>query len=147
MVYLEIKERNGNKYYYRTLSARKNGKISKKRVYLGANLSEKSLLVEKEKIKNIQLKNLEEIKSRILKVLRKNHVIRAGIFGSYARGQQKKGSDVDILVEPKESMGLQFVTMKLELEDVLKKRVDLITYKSIHPLLKEKILREEIKIL
>ena len=72
---------------------------------------------------------------------------RAGIFGSYATGEQKKNSDIDILIKPAKHMGLEFVGLQLELQDKLKKKVDLITYKSIHPLLKERILNEEVKIL
>jgi len=48
MVYTEIKEKNGRKYYYRVLSIRKGSKVNKKRVYLGADL-EKKKLSEKEK--------------------------------------------------------------------------------------------------
>ena len=44
-------------------------------------------------------------------------------------------------------MGFAFVGIQFELEDKLKKRVDLITYNSIHPLLKEKILNEEVRII
>ena len=34
--------------------------------------------------------NIEELKVKIVKILKKNNVVRAGIFGSYARGEQKK---------------------------------------------------------
>jgi len=47
MVYTEIKEKNGKKYYYRVLSVRKRNKVNKKRIYLGTNL-EKKKLSEKE---------------------------------------------------------------------------------------------------
>jgi uncharacterized protein len=42
----------------------------------------------------------EEIRRKIVPVLKKHNVTRAGIFGSYARGEQTKESDVDILVTP-----------------------------------------------
>ncbi|MBU0962949.1 MAG: nucleotidyltransferase family protein [Nanoarchaeota archaeon] len=90
---------------------------------------------------------IEKIKFKIIKILKKNGVKRAGIFGSYATGEQKKKSDVDILVEPPKHMGLEFFGLQLELQDKLKKKVDLVTYKSIHPLLKERILNEEVRIL
>lgn len=48
MVYTEIKEKNGKRYYYRVLSVRKGNKVDKKRIYLGADL-EKKKLSEKEK--------------------------------------------------------------------------------------------------
>ncbi len=41
-------------------------------------------------------KEIEKIKKKIVPILKKNKVVRAGIFGSYARGENKKNSDVDI---------------------------------------------------
>ncbi len=43
--------------------------------------------------------NFEEIKKKIAPILKKYNVTKAGIFGSYARGEQKRNSDVDILIE------------------------------------------------
>ena len=51
-------------------------------------------------------KQIELIKKKIMPILKKNKVVRAGIFGSYARGEQKKNSDVDILVEIKKRISL-----------------------------------------
>ena len=155
MVYTEIKERNKNKYFYRVISIRKKNKISKKRIYLGNNLSKNELL-KKEEIADKQLladklkkrdKEIEKIKSKIIKILKGYNIKKAGIFGSYATGMQKKSSDIDIIIEPAKNMGFKFFGLQLELQDKLKKKVDLITYKSIHPLLKERILNEEVRIL
>jgi len=44
-------------------------------------------------------------------------------------------------------MGLEFIGIKLELEDKLGRKIDLVTYKGIHPLLKKQILKEEVKII
>jgi len=75
-------------------------------------------------------------------------VIKAGIFGSYARGEQKKNSDVDVLIKYKNKKSLlDFVGLQQELEDKLKKKVDLLTYNSINHLIKERILNEEVKII
>jgi uncharacterized protein len=96
------------------------------------------------------MKNNQELmkmKPKIVKVLKKYGIKKAGIFGSYARGEQKKKSDVDILVRPKKGMGLEFVGIKLELEEKLGKKVDLVTYRSLHPYLKKSILSSEVKIL
>ena len=90
---------------------------------------------------------LKKIKPKIVEILKKKGVKKAGIFGSYVRGEQKKNSDIDILIQPTEGMGLEFVGVKLELEDELGRKVDLITYKGIHPLIKKKILKEEIRII
>jgi len=155
MVYTEIKERNRKKYFYRVISIRKGLKTSKKRIYLGVDLPQQGLyLKEKEAdnkfnliIKKRKEKVLEKLKPKIIKILKCYKIKRAGIFGSYATGEQKKNSDIDILIKPAKHMGLEFVGLQLELQDKLKKKVDLITYKSIHPLLKERILNEEVKIL
>jgi predicted nucleotidyltransferase len=50
-----------------------------------------------------------------------------GVFGSYARGEQKETSDVDILVKVERSLGLKFITAKLELERLLRLKVDLVS--------------------
>ncbi len=94
-------------------------------------------------------KNIEEIKSKILKILKKNKVVRAGIFGSFARGEQKQNSDIDILVEieDKDMSLLGFVALKHEIEDKLGRRVDLVEYAAIKPLIKKRILNEETRIL
>ena len=152
MAYLEIKERNGKVYFYRTLSVRNVNKIGKKRVYLGLNLSkeeieEKSIEADKKLLKSKINRNLEKIKPIVLIVLKKYKIKKASIFGSYARGEENKNSDIDILVEPREGMGLEFVGMALELEDKLGRKVDLVTYKSISHYLRKYILEDEVRIL
>jgi len=89
---------------------------------------------------------LKTIKRQILPLLRKNKVKKAGVFGSYARGEQKRASDIDLLIEFKGSL-LDLVSLENKLQDQLGKKVDLLTYKSIHPLLRKRILREEVRIL
>lgn len=92
-------------------------------------------------------KQLTEIKKKAVPLLKKYGVVKAGIFGSYARGEQKKKSDVDILVQLPRGIGFKFAGIELELEKKLKKKVDLLSYNGIYPLLKERILREEVRIL
>ncbi len=88
-----------------------------------------------------------EIQQTILPILQKHHVIKAGIFGSFAKAEATEESDVDILVElGKEISLLDFVGIKLELEDALQRDVDLVEYQSIKPALREQILSEEIRI-
>ena len=84
----------------------------------------------------------------ILQILKRNEVAKAGIFGSYARGEERPGSDLDMLVEFKGRKSLlDLCGVELELERALRRRVDLLTYNSIHPLLKERILGEEIRLI
>lgn len=91
-------------------------------------------------------KEFAKMKREIISVLKKNRIKKAGIFGSYARGEEKKRSDVDILIAFNGSL-LLLVRIERELKENLGKKVDLLTYRGIHPLLKKRILKEEIRIL
>lgn len=152
MAYTEIKQRNNNKYYYRVISVRKGSKISKIRKYLGVNLS-KTLLILKEKKANNEFKiiyrnkELENIKKKIINVLIRNNIKKAGIFGSYAVGEARKNSDIDILIEPAKGMGFGFAGLEIQLKKALKRKVDLVSYNGLSPHLRDKILSQEIKIL
>ncbi len=152
MAYTEIQKRNGEEYYYRALSIRLGKKVTKKRVYLGKNiakleLQEKEHNADKEILRAKIQKSINGIKSKILNILKKNNVKRAGIFGSYARGEQKKSSDIDLLIEPPKDMGFGFFGMNDLLEKELGKKVHLVTYKYINSHIKENILNDEIKII
>jgi len=93
------------------------------------------------------MKKITEIKEKILPILKKNDVIKASIFGSFARGEDKKGSDLDMLVElNKKHSLLDLIGIKFELEDVLKRKVDLLTYGGVNPRLEKYIYKDEIKI-
>ena len=90
----------------------------------------------------------EEIRNKIVPILKHHGVIRAAVFGSFVRREMKEDSDIDILVElPKEKSLLDFVALKLELEETLGRKVDLVEYSTIHPLLKERVLREQVPVL
>jgi hypothetical protein len=60
-------------------------------------------------------------------------VRRIGIFGSFARGEQKDSSDVDILVEFEKPTFKNFMNLSFYLEDLLEREVDLVTVKGLHP--------------
>ena len=89
---------------------------------------------------------LKKLKQKIVPILKSNNIVRAGIFGSYARGEAKKKSDVDILVEFDGSL-LTLVRIERELKKSLRKNVDLLTYKGVHPLLKDRILKDEVRVI
>jgi len=91
---------------------------------------------------------VEEIKDRIVPVMRRYGVVRAAVFGSFVRGEMKKGSDIDILIEfeGKKSL-LDLVALKMDLEEVLGRGVDVVEYSTIHPLLRERILKEQVMML
>ena len=91
-------------------------------------------------------KEFESVKKEIVKILKKHHIKKAGIFGSYARGEEGKRSDVDVLVDFNGSL-LYLVKIERELKENVGKKIDLLTYRGIHPLLKKRILKEEVRIL
>ncbi len=92
--------------------------------------------------------NLKELNEKILPILREYNVKKAGLFGSYVRGELKEGSDIDILVEIGEDISLlDFVGLKLEIEEALGRNVDLVEYCTIKPMLRERILQEQVVVL
>jgi hypothetical protein len=85
-----------------------------------------------------------EIKRKILPILKRQGVTKAALFGSAARGEMKKNSDVDVLIKFGGNKSLlDLVRVQFMLEDKLRKKVDLLTYNSIHPLLKDIILNNQ----
>ncbi len=92
------------------------------------------------------MSKIEEIKAKVVPILKAAGASRAAIFGSYARGDATKRSDVDILVElPKKLSLFDFIGIKLDLEDSLGKKVDLVEYDAVKPLLKKYIFANQIQ--
>ncbi len=86
----------------------------------------------------------QDIVNTIRPILENADVSRAAIFGSFARGEQTEKSDLDLLVEFGQPKGLfDFVELQYTLEDSLHRKVDLVTYKALHPYLKDRILADQ----
>jgi len=84
-----------------------------------------------------------EIMEKLIHILRKHGAKKIEIFGSYARGEQKETSDLDVIVEfEKRKSLLELVGIEQELEDNLGIKIDLLTEASISPYLMEKIRKE-----
>jgi len=81
-----------------------------------------------------------------LPVLRSRfHVKELRIFGSYARGDQRPGSDIDILVEFEEPVGfVKFMNLEFHLRRVLGLKVDLVTSDALKPLIRDHVLSEAV---
>jgi predicted nucleotidyltransferase len=91
---------------------------------------------------------IDKYKDIILSVLKKHKVKRASLFGSIVREEMSDESDIDILIEFEGDKSLlDLAALKIELEDALKCKVDVLTYNSLHPLLRKHILAEQVKIL
>ena len=87
---------------------------------------------------------LEEIKTEALPILKQANIKRAALFGSYVRGENTNESDIDILVElPENATLFELGGLKVTLEEKLKKKVDVVTYKSISPIIKDSILNNQ----
>ena len=76
--------------------------------------------------------------------LRALGVRRLGLFGSFARGQQHRDSDVDILVEfePGRKTFDAFMRLSFLLEEALQRRVEVVTKESLSPYIGPRILEE-----
>jgi len=93
------------------------------------------------------MKSLTDIKAQLeeLKpILRKRFLVETiGIFGSYSRKEQKKNSDIDLLVtfvEPNDIDLVDFIEIKQFLERKLKMKVDLVTRSALKPMIRDRIL-------
>jgi uncharacterized protein len=89
------------------------------------------------------------VKPEILKNLRNyfegKPVLRAYIFGSVSRNEGNEDSDIDILVDLDYSkkIGLQFIQMKIDLEQLLHKKVDLVSSEGLSPWIKSYIEKDK----
>lgn len=95
--------------------------------------------------------NLETIKKRLLmhkKELEEGFKLkRIGIFGSYARGEQKKGSDLDLLAEFSETPSLfELVAAQNHLAEIIGLKVDLVAKGALKPRIAKSVLGEVVYI-
>ncbi len=92
--------------------------------------------------------SIKQIKDKALPILKEAGVLRSSVFGSYTREENKKDSDIDMLVElPKGVSLFDFVDLQLKLEQVLNRKVDLGEFSTIKPRLRDYILKEAVQIL
>ncbi len=93
-------------------------------------------------------KNIEEIKQKILPILQNYEVKKVALFGSCTRGKMGEESDIDILVDIKADISLLgFVELKQKIEEAVGRKVDLVEYDTLKPLLRERILKEQVVLL
>ena len=91
---------------------------------------------------------VNKLKKSLVQVLKRHDVKKAALFGSIVKGKATEKSDIDLLIEFKGRKSLlDLAGLKLELQELLKRNVDVLTYKSLHPLLKNRILSEQVVIL
>lgn len=91
---------------------------------------------------------ISNISSRLIPILKRNNVKRASLFGSFARGENREGSDIDIMVEYGAGTTLfKAAKLKMDLEDELGCKIDLISHNDLHPRIKRHVLKDQITIL
>jgi predicted nucleotidyltransferase len=89
-----------------------------------------------DQIKNLVNKHLELLKDRY-------NVKELGVFGSVARGEDTESSDIDVLVEFSQPIGMfKFIELENYLGEILGKKVDLVTKKALKSTIKNDILKE-----
>lgn len=89
------------------------------------------------------LPSLAQLRAAVLNVARGHGVTHVRVFGSFARGEQRKTSDLDLLVDmPPESSLFDLAGLKVDLEEALKRKVDVLTVDGISPYLRDRILHE-----
>ena len=92
--------------------------------------------------------DIQAIQDKVVPVLKQAGVTRSSLFGSYVRGDYSATSDIDMLVDvPRGTSLFDLVDLQVKLTEVLGKEVDVVTFASLHPLLKDRILSEQVPIL
>lgn len=87
--------------------------------------------------------SVAQLRPKLLRVTQRYGVRNVRIFGSFARGEQRETSDVDLLVDLPEGMTLFDLSgLKIDLEEAVKREVDVVPADSIKPALREYILRD-----
>ena len=90
------------------------------------------------------IKHILSLLRRNGRVLSKYGVKRIGVFGSVAKGEAGKKSDIDVLVELKKETFDNYMDLKFFLEDAFGRKVDLVLSNGLKPGLAERILKETV---
>src|SRR3990167_3537838 len=94
-------------------------------------------------MKTLRENVISTIRQQSDQIAKDYHVRKIGVFGSVARDEQNQKSDVDILVEFSKPVGFfKFIDLEDYLSKVLKRKVDLVTNKSLKQAIKDQILKE-----
>jgi len=93
------------------------------------------------------VKTLREKRDEILAIARQHGARNVRVFGSIARGESKRNSDLDVLVElePGRSL-LDIIAIKQDLEDLLNIKVDVVTEAAVSPYIRDEVLRQLISL-
>ncbi len=85
----------------------------------------------------------KHLETQIINYMKPYEPNKIGIFGSFARNEQTDKSDIDVLVDFKKKVSFfELGKIQVELSDLIKRNVDLVTERSMHPKLKTYILKD-----
>ena len=88
--------------------------------------------------------DIQKAKEQIVPIIKKHNISKAALFGSIVTGKMTSESDIDLLVDmPKDSSLFDLMRVKVDLEEQLGRRVDLVQYKAIKLRLKDEILANQ----
>lgn len=91
--------------------------------------------------------DIQKAKEQIVPIIKKYNISKAALFGSIVTGKMRSDSDIDLLIDmPKDSSLFDLLRVKIDLEEQLGRRVDLVQYKAIKLRLKDEILSHQISI-
>ena len=89
----------------------------------------------------------ESVAARVRVLGERHGILNIRVFGSIARGDAAPESDIDLLVDYVPGHGgFAFVEFCDEVEELLGRKVDVVTEKSLHPVIRDKVLRQAIPI-
>lgn len=91
----------------------------------------------------------QDIKEKVIPVLKRYRIVKASIFGSFARGSQSPESDLDLFLEvPKGTSLLQLGGLYMDLKDALGRKVHILTTNTkVDPIIQKNIQRDMTPIL
>lgn len=87
--------------------------------------------------------DLEPVMNRLRSTCQSKDIAMLGVFGSVARGEESPDSDVDLLVRLSKPVGfVEFIELEDTFKDIFGRNVDLATESSLHPLIRQNVLRD-----
>ena len=95
----------------------------------------------------MEIKELKQKREEIISIAKRNGGRKVRVFGSLVRGESGVNSDVDFLIElePGRSL-LDIIAIKQDLEELLQRKVDVVTEKAVSPYIRSEILSQAISI-